>query len=312
MASPRTPGFTLRKQRQRKPSPAVRAAFNNEEEMDVEEQRRLADLCFPKKEEEEGREQRHLMGVAELTSSAPAAAVTAEAKEARAAALKERGNVVAEAGDIAGALCLFEQAIGLLGPTTTGRGLKIRSTAHLAKPHDELSARLWELKAQCHLHLEEYLEAVKAAERAVELSDARWPEAKLTLGRCLLQFGEVRAAVKVLTELFGSDPSNEEVRGDLIEANAVLSELVRREEDFDLQLSGRAGLDARELEVCACKRNLLARGVDVPSDCTLGMTEEEESAVALDRARREAVEQEDDDEEDDEVEAAMGRISTSG
>lgn len=300
-----TPSFALNKQRPKRPPPhnnGLRAAFNEEEEEDEEEQRRLGDLCFPKQQSNEEDVAEAL--AASLQSAAvgecdhapaTAASSTAEAnKEARAATLTERGNVAAEAGDMVTALQLFEQAIGLLGPTTTGRGLK---------------ARLWECKAQCHLQLEEYLEAVKAAERAVELSDAQWPEARLTLGRCLLQFGEVRAAVKVLTELFRSEPANEEVREDLIEANAVLGELMRREADFDLQLSGRAGLDAKELEVCACKRNLLARGLDVQSDCTLGWTEEEESAAALDRARREEEAMEQGEGEEEGEEGAMpGRI----
>lgn len=56
-------------------------------------------------------------------------------------------------------------------------------------------------------------------------------------------------------------------------------------------MSGRAGLNARELEVCRCKRSLLERDKAVDLDCTLGMDEEEEeekAAAALDRARRKA------------------------
>jgi tetratricopeptide (TPR) repeat protein len=317
-------GAPQQQQRQQpQPSAAVRAAFGQEEEEDEDEQRRLVGLCFPQQQQQQQQppqqqqdEEKGAADMAQLASSleaaavddapaaaspppkqhttpgaATAAAAALEAKEARADALKERGNVRAEAGDMAGALQLFEEAIGVLGPTTSARGqqqtMAGTGPAGPQPPHDALSARLWDLKAQCHQQLEEYLEAVRAAERAVELSGARWPEARLTLGRSLLQFGEVRAAVRVLTELFGADPSNEEVRADLIEANAVLSELLRREADFDLQLSGRAGLDATELEVCLCKRNLLARGKAVDSDCTLGMDEEEEAAVALDRARRE-------------------------
>jgi tetratricopeptide (TPR) repeat protein len=236
-------------------------------------------------------------------AAAPAAAgpTPTEAKEARTGALKERGNALAEAGDMAGALRVFEEAISLLGPSTSAKG-----AGGSGRPSDEPSAVLWELKSQCHMQLEEWLEAVQAAERAVELSGEQWPDARHTLGRSLLQFGEVRAAVRVLTELYGAHPANEEVREDLIEANAILLELRRREEDFDLQMSGRAGLDAQELEVCRCKRNLLERGKAVDSDCTLGMDEEEEAASARDRARREAGVGMEDDDDDDEGEEKQG------
>ena len=208
-------------------------------------------------------------------------------KGARADGLKERGNALADEGDFEGALRLFEEGISLLGAGTTAHGQHTLDAGTGGKPHDARSAVLWELKAQCHMQLEQWLEGVRAAERAVELSAAQWPEARHTLGRCLLLFGEVRAAVAELTALYGADPSNEEVRADLIDANAALGELQRREADYDLQLSGRAGLDARELEVCQCKRSLLGRGKAVGSDCTLGMDEEEEAAAAVDRARRE-------------------------
>lgn len=237
---------------------------------------------------------------ASAVAPAAAAAVSVADNGLRADGLKERGNALADSGDFEGALKVFEEAISLLGSGTTARGQQPQQQHAVGvgvgvgvgagsggKPHDARSAVLWELKSQCHLQLEQWLEAVQAAERAVELSGAQWPEARHTLGRSLLSFGEVRAAVKVLTELFGADPSNEEVRADLIDANAVLGELRRREADFDLQLSGRAGLDAQEMDVCMCKRNLLARGKAVDSDCTLGMDEEEEAAAALDRARRE-------------------------
>lgn len=98
-------------------------------------------------------------------------------------------------------------------------------------------------------------------------------EAKHTLGRAALSFGEVRQAVKCLSEVCGKCPSNLEARGDLIYANACLMELRRREEDFDLQLSGRAGLSEAELEVARAKRCLVSRGIDVSSDCYLGPAE---------------------------------------
>lgn len=44
-------------------------------------------------------------------------------------------------------------------------------------------AVLWELKSQCHVQLEEWLEAMQAAERAVELSGAQWPDVRHTLGQ---------------------------------------------------------------------------------------------------------------------------------
>jgi len=145
------------------------------------------------------------------------------------------------------ALALFEEAIGL-APT---------------------SSVLFELKSQCHLALEEYVEAVRAARRVVELAP-EWNEGALTLGRALLSLGEVRPAEEVLSKLLGRDGRNEEVREELIYANEALMELRRREADFDLQLNGRAGLDRRELEVARAKRHLLARGADLSSDCWLG------------------------------------------
>lgn len=174
----------------------------------------------------------------------------ASTKQAKVDDLREAGNARAVTGDMRQALALFEEAIGL-APT---------------------SSVLFELKSQCHLSLEEYLDAVRAARRAVELAP-EWNEGALTLGRGLLSLGEVRAGVKVLSELLGRDGRNEEVREELIYANEALMELRRREADFDLQLDGRAGLDKRELEVARAKRHLLARGADVTSDCWLGGSE---------------------------------------
>ena len=116
------------------------------------------------------------------------------------------------------------------------------------------------------------MEAVKAASRACEL-DPTFMEGKHTLGRCFLSFGEIRQAVKVLSEVCGRCPSNIEARDDLIYANSCLMELRRREEDFDLQLSGRAGLTEAEQEVARAKRCLVSRGIDVSSDCYLGGAE---------------------------------------
>jgi tetratricopeptide (TPR) repeat protein len=174
----------------------------------------------------------------------------ASTKQAKVDGLREAGNAKAVAGEMRQALALFEEAIGL-APT---------------------SSVLFELKSQCHLSLEEYVEAVRAARRAVELSP-EWNEGALTLGRSLLSLGEVRPAVEVLSKLLGRDGRNEEVREELIYANEALMELRRREADFDLQLNGRAGLDKRELEVARAKRHLLARGADVSSDCWLGGSE---------------------------------------
>jgi len=177
-------------------------------------------------------------------------AAKASTKQAKVDALREAGNICAVCGDMRQALALFEEAIGL-APT---------------------SSVLFELKSQCHLSLEEYLEAVRSARRVVDLAP-EWNEGALTLGRALLSLGEVRPAVKVLSELLGRDGHNEEVREELIYANEALMELRRREADFDLQLDGRAGLDKRELEVARAKRHLLARGADVSSDCWLGGSE---------------------------------------
>lgn len=93
-------------------------------------------------------------------------------------------------------------------------------------------------------------------------------------------FGEVRRAVGVLSELCGRNPHDDEIRDELIYANSVLMELKRREDDFDKQLSGRAGLDVQELEVARCKRHLLSRGKEVPSDCSFALYEEEEEEIA--------------------------------
>ena len=64
------------------------------------------------------------------------------------------------------------------------------------------------------------------------------------------------------------DPNHEEAREDLIHANLILTELKRRETDFDMQLR-LAGLTPEEEDVARCKRNLLERGKLVSSDCTL-------------------------------------------
>ncbi|GAB5032713.1 stress-inducible protein [Nannochloropsis oceanica] len=185
--------------------------------------------------------------IVSLPSSPPG---NASSKQAKVDALREAGNARADAGNMRQALTLFEEAISL-APT---------------------SSILFELKSQCHLSLEEYLEAVRAARRAVDLAP-EWSEGALTLGRSLLSLGEVRAAVTVLSEVLGRDGCNEEIREELIYANNALMELRRREADFDLQLNGRAGLDERELEVARAKRHLLARGADVSSDCWLGGSE---------------------------------------
>jgi len=63
-------------------------------------------------------------------------------------------------------------------------------------------------------------------------------------------------------------PNDEEARGDLIMANHVLTELKRRETDFDVQMR-RLHLTPEEEEVARCKRNLLERGKLFSSDCTL-------------------------------------------
>ena len=73
-------------------------------------------------------------------------------------------------------------------------------------------------------------------------------------------------------QVCGKQPGNVDAREELIYANEVLMELRRREEDFELQLAGRAGLSEEELQVARCKRNLLVRGKDLPSDCTLEFT----------------------------------------
>lgn len=175
---------------------------------------------------------------------------THERRQADVNALREAGNNSAAAGNMRTALNIFEQALGL-APT---------------------DAVLYELKSQCHLSLEEYLEAVKAARKAVELAP-HWNEGALTLGRALMSLGEVRSAVEVLSRLLGKDGGNEEVREELIYANEALMELQRREADFDLQLHGRAGLDKRELEVARAKKHMLSRGANVSSDCWLGGSE---------------------------------------
>ena len=187
--------------------------------------------------------------------SSPPTATTAAA-HARADALREEGNARALAGDFRKGLELFEEALGVL----------------------PRSAILWELKAQSHLQVCEHLEAVKAARRAVDLNPD-WGDAALTLGRALLSLGEVRPAVGVLSALLGKEPGNSEVRSELIYANDALLELRRREDDFDLQLSGRAGLSKQEEEVARAKRNLLLRGANVSSDCFLGGSEG--SSVAM-------------------------------
>lgn len=92
----------------------------------------------------------------------------ASTKQAKADTLREAGNEKAVAGEMRQALALFEEAIGL-APT---------------------SSVLFELKSQCHLALEEYVEAVRAARRAVKLAP-EWNEGALTLGRALLSLGKV-------------------------------------------------------------------------------------------------------------------------
>lgn len=95
--------------------------------------------------------------------------------------LKEEGNSLAESGKYKEALLKWELAsIGEISPN--------------------LSAILFELRAQVHLELEETISAIKCAEKATKISPS-YEYGWLTLGRAQLNLGEVSMAIESLEKV---------------------------------------------------------------------------------------------------------------
>jgi len=86
-------------------------------------------------------------------------------------------------------------------------------------------AKLYEMKAQVLLELNELYPAVQTAELAVE-KDPLWSTGYQTLGRAQISYGEIKLAVKSFSKAYHLDPSNEELLTD--DLNWAL-ELVKQE-----------------------------------------------------------------------------------
>uniref|UniRef100_A0A7S1PE88 Uncharacterized protein n=1 Tax=Vitrella brassicaformis TaxID=1169539 RepID=A0A7S1PE88_9ALVE len=112
-------------------------------------------------------------------------------QETLGAQLREQGNIFAANDDFLSALLSWEKAI-----TISPR------------------AALYEQCAQALLRLDEPFRAIKAAKRAIVM-DAQWQPGYLTLGRALLDFGEVDSAVSALEKCVGMEPDDDEAAEEL-------------------------------------------------------------------------------------------------
>merc|ERR1712039_603870 len=86
-----------------------------------------------------------------------------------------------------------------------GEALQHWEEAFLFAEEPADTATLWEQTAQVLMLLQRDFEAVRAAERAVE-SRPLWHCAHLTLGRALLNFGEIERAVEALRRATALEP----------------------------------------------------------------------------------------------------------
>lgn len=81
--------------------------------------------------------------------------------------------------------------------------------------------KLYEMKAQVLLELNELFPAISAAEQAVKLNPCWWL-AHQTLGRAQLGVGEVHMALKCFSKAFHIQPSDEQLQEDITWANSLL------------------------------------------------------------------------------------------
>lgn len=122
---------------------------------------------------------------------------------------------------------------------------------------DPENSVLYELQAQGYLAQDEFYLAVQRAKEAIKHAP-QWADAHLTLGRALLNFGELDEAFKAFSSATEIDESNIEIREEWIEVNELRKrrdELLRQGES---QLSELQSED--EIQIHQCRLHLSQRG----------------------------------------------------
>eukprot|EP00747_Dinoflagellata_sp_TGD_P198853 gnl/TRDRNA2_/TRDRNA2_71970_c0_seq4.p1 gnl/TRDRNA2_/TRDRNA2_71970_c0~~gnl/TRDRNA2_/TRDRNA2_71970_c0_seq4.p1 ORF type:complete len:272 (+),score=57.55 gnl/TRDRNA2_/TRDRNA2_71970_c0_seq4:24-839(+) len=104
------------------------------------------------------------------------------------------------------------------------------------KPAEQ--AMIYEQIGQVCLNINHWLDAAKAAQKAVELRPD-WVYGHFTLGRALLEFGELVRAVEALQNASALAPHDEEIREELRNATDFVERARQYAADHSVQFNGR-------------------------------------------------------------------------
>jgi tetratricopeptide (TPR) repeat protein len=152
--------------------------------------------------------------------------------------LADVGVMNAEAGNYDAAITSFRQALFL----------------------QPKNFKVLEMLAQVYLETDQLLLALQAAEAAVQENE-RWKEGLQTLARCQREVGEVHLAQESFEKALRLDPESDELREELLEAQALVSELEekKKRQMAELQLASTES----EQEVHRCVYHLCHRAHSV-------------------------------------------------
>ncbi|KAG1700204.1 hypothetical protein DVH05_012012 [Phytophthora capsici] len=159
-----------------------------------------------------------------------------EDAEAKVKRLKEEGNTLAEAGKFRAAMSRWHEALTV----------------------DPKNAALYELLAQACMAVFDDFQSVQFARKATELAP-KWSDGFLTLGRCLLNFGELAlalGAVRKAAELNGG-METDEMQTDRRDIEVLLAkqEQILRTRDEEAAHE----VQADKLQVISCFKHLSLR-----------------------------------------------------
>lgn len=152
--------------------------------------------------------------------------------------LADVGVMNAEAGNYDAAITSFRQALFL----------------------QPKNFKVLEMLAQVYLETDQLLLALQSAEAAVQENE-RWKEGLQTLARCQREVGEVHLAQESFEKALSLDPESDELREELIEIQALVTELEekKKRQKAELQLASTES----EQEVHRCIYHLCHRAHSV-------------------------------------------------
>lgn len=116
--------------------------------------------------------------------------------------------------------------------------------------------RIYEMKAQALLALNQPLSAIKCVEEALLLK-SDWSLGLQTLGRCQRDIGELQLAFNSFSKALEIDPTNEEIKKEKLEVKRLLETLIQYRQSFYNQIDSSEGDDQEEVN--RCFYNLSAR-----------------------------------------------------